>query len=129
MRKLTYLAVFEPADNGAYSVYFPSVLGCISYGKDLSEAQTMAREALELHIYGMEKDGDNVPVEDVSRLQTNAGDIVCPITIYPDIIKVENDNKRVPTNCTIPYGLKCKAEMQGINFSQVLETALVELCN
>ena len=124
MRKMTYLAVFEPAGNGAYSVYFPNVLGCISYGKDFQEAQTMAREALELHIYGMEKDGDVLPVENFSNIQTNAGDIVYAITIYPDFIKNRMDNRRVKTNCTIPYALKRKAEIQGINFSQVLETSL-----
>ena len=50
MRKMTYLAVFEPAENGAYSVYFPNVLGCVSYGKNFQEAQTMAQEALELNL-------------------------------------------------------------------------------
>ena len=124
MRKMTYLAVFEPVGNGAYSVYFPNVLGCISYGKDFQEAQTMAQEALELHIYGMETDGDVLPVENFSNIQTNAGDIVCAITIYPDFVKNQMDNRRVKTNCTIPYTLKRKAEMQGINFSQVLETSL-----
>ena len=117
MRKMTYLAVFEPAGNGAYSVYFPNVLGCVSYGKNFQEAQAMAQEALELHIYGMEKDGDELPIE-------NAGDIVYAITIYPDFVKNQMDNRRVKTNCTIPYTLKRKAEMQGINFSQVLETSL-----
>ena len=129
MRKMTYLAVFEPAGNGAYSVYFPHILGCISYGKDFQEAQTMAREALELHIYGMEKDGDALPVENFSDIQLESGDIVCSITIYTDVVKKQMDNRRVRTNCTIPYHLKRKAEAQGINFSQVLETALEELCS
>ena len=39
------------------------------------------------------------------------------------------DNRRVRTNCTIPYDLKQKAEIRGINFSQVLEAALEELCS
>ena len=129
MHKMTYLAVFEPAENGAYSVYFPNVAGCISYGKDFQEAQAMAQEALELHIYGMEKDGDTLPIENFSNIKTNIGDIVFAITIYPDFVKKEMDNRRVRTNCTIPYNLKRKAEAQGINFSQVLEAALEELCS
>lgn len=124
MRKMTYLAVFEPAENGAYSIYFPSILGCVSYGKDFFEAQKAAKEALELHLYGIEKDGDVLPQEDVSRVQTNAGDLVCPITVYPDFVKTQMDNRRVKTNCTIPYDLKRKAEMQGINLSQALEASL-----
>ena len=84
----------------------------------------MAQEALELHIYGMEKDGDTLPIETFSDIHTNTGDIVYAITIYPDFVKNQMDNRRVKTNCTIPYTLKRKAEMQGINFSQVLETSL-----
>lgn len=38
MRKLTYPAVLEPAGGGAYSVYFPDLPGCISYGKDFETA-------------------------------------------------------------------------------------------
>lgn len=30
MRKLTYLAVFEPSDDG-YGVYFPDLPGCITW--------------------------------------------------------------------------------------------------
>ena len=63
MKKRTYLAVFEPAENGAYSIYFPHIPGCVSYGNSFSEAQRMAQEALELHIYGMEKDGENCRVK------------------------------------------------------------------
>ena len=117
MRKMTYLAVFEPVRNGAYSIYFPNVLGCVSYGKNFQEAQAMAEEALELHIYGLEKDGDELPVENFSDIQVEAGDIVYAITIYPDVVKKQMDNRRVRTNCTIPYHLKRKAEAQGINFS------------
>ena len=129
MRKMNYLAVFEPVGNGAYSIYFPNVLGCVSYGKNFQEAQAMAQEALELHIYDLEKDGDELPVENFSDIQVEAGDIVYAITIYPDVVKKQMDNRRVKTNCIIPYHLKRKAEAQGINFSQVLETALEELCS
>ena len=60
MRRLTYLAVFEPYDGG-FSVYYPDLPGCVSYGDGFEHAQKMAREALDLHIYGMEKDGDDIP--------------------------------------------------------------------
>ena len=127
MKKRTYLAVFEPAENDAYSIYFPHIPGCVSYGNSFSEAQKMAQEALELHIYGMEKDGEKLPSENFSDITTNAGDIVYAVSIYPEMVKNEMESRRVRTNCTIPYGLKLQAEQQGINFSQVLETSLREL--
>lgn len=60
MKIYTYLAVFEPSRTG-YSVYFPDLLGCISCGDTLEQAKEMAKEALELHISGMLKDGDIIP--------------------------------------------------------------------
>lgn len=50
MRKLSYLAVFEPSDEG-YSVYFPDLPGCISYGNSYEEAQKEAADSLGLHLY------------------------------------------------------------------------------
>ena len=43
MRKLTYLAVFEPAEDGAYSVYFPDLPGCVSWGADFETAVSEAQ--------------------------------------------------------------------------------------
>ena len=55
MEKLSYLAILEKQKDG-YSVFFPDLPGCISWGKDLDEAQEKAKEALELHLYGLEKE-------------------------------------------------------------------------
>ena len=60
MRKISYPAVFEPSGDG-YSVYFPDLPGCISYGDSYEEAQREAEDALGLHLYGMEKDGEAIP--------------------------------------------------------------------
>jgi predicted RNase H-like HicB family nuclease len=127
MRKITYIAVCEPDENGCFSVWFPDLPGCTSYGKNIEDAQRMAKEALELHIYGMEKDKEQLPEAHLSGIKTTEGDLVIPITVYPDIVRDEMDNRRVKTNCTIPRWLKLKAEKQGINFSQVLETSLREM--
>ena len=43
MRKLTYLAIFEPTETG-YSVYFPDLLGCVSYGENFEEAHKKHQE-------------------------------------------------------------------------------------
>ncbi|MEG1972637.1 MAG: type II toxin-antitoxin system HicB family antitoxin, partial [Oscillospiraceae bacterium] len=60
MRKVTYFAVFEPSGDG-YSVYFPDLPGCISFGDSFEAAQKEAADALGLHLYGMEKDGEEIP--------------------------------------------------------------------
>ena len=130
MRKITYYAIFEPYDNG-FSVYFPDLPSCISCGNDFEHAQNMAKEALNLHIYGMEKDNEEIPqsnkFEDLTIDEgTQTGYIISPITIYPEIFKNEMDNKAVKTNVTIPAWLKEIAEKERVNYSAILQNSLRE---
>ena len=55
MRKITYLAVMEPSEDGGYAVFFPDVPGCISYGESFEKARAMAEEAVGLHVYALDK--------------------------------------------------------------------------
>lgn len=129
MRKLTYQAVFEPNAAGGYGVYFPDLPGCISLGDTAADAQANAAEALGLHLYGMEKDGEPIPAPsgmvDVDP-ETAAGFFVSPITVFPDLVRNEIDSRRVKTNVTLPAWLKEEAELHGVNFSRVLEAALTD---
>jgi predicted RNase H-like HicB family nuclease len=131
MRKLTYFAVFEPSQEG-YGVYFPDLPGCVSSGEDFEQAQRNAAEALGLHIYGMEKDGDEIP-EPSKKPQvdpdTAGGYIIAPVSVFPEIVRNELDNRAVKTNLTIPAWLKELSEAQGVNFSKVLQAALMEYLN
>jgi len=126
MRKLTYLAVFETDEKPGISVYFPDVPGCISCGENFDHALKMAKEALALHIYGMEKDGEALPDRTDKISQLGANDMVVPVTIYPDIVKDEINNRREKTTVTIPHWLKVAAEMEGLNYSKLLENAIKE---
>jgi predicted RNase H-like HicB family nuclease len=40
--------VFEPSDEGGYTVYVPALPGCISEGDTLEEARANVREAIAL---------------------------------------------------------------------------------
>jgi predicted RNase H-like HicB family nuclease len=128
MRKLSYWAVFEPGKDG-YSVYFPDITGCVSFGVTLEDAQREAVDALGLHIYGMEKDGDTIPAPSKTPEiypETTPGYLVAPIVIFPDMVKNELDNKRLKTNVTLPAWLKEAAEQRNVNYSRLLETALLD---
>lgn len=128
MRRLTYFAVFEPTAEG-YGVYFPDLPGCVSSGKDFEQAQENAAEALGLHVYGMEKDGDVLPAPSKKPHvdpDTAEGYIVAPVTVFPELVKNELDNRAVKTNLTIPAWLKELAEAEGVNFSKVLQAALID---
>lgn len=86
MRALTYIAALEKGRDG-YSVYFHDLPGCISWGKNKDIAMANAKEALELHIYGMEYDGEKLPK---SRFNVLDEDNVSA-TIFPDEVREEMD--------------------------------------
>ena len=126
MVKLTYLAVFETDENPGISVYFPDVPGCVSCGDNFDHALQMAKEALALHIYGMEKDGEALPERTDKIPQTGIGDIVVPVSVFPDMVNDEINNRREKTTVTIPHWLKNAAEAEGLNYSRLLEAAIKE---
>jgi predicted RNase H-like HicB family nuclease len=48
--------VLEPSDEGGYTVYVPSLPGCISEGDTLNDALTNIQEAIELYLEPVEDD-------------------------------------------------------------------------
>ncbi len=57
---LQYLVVIEWA-NGNYSGYVPDLVGCVATGKTLAEVKKRMREAIVLHVQGLQEDGLPVP--------------------------------------------------------------------
>ena len=103
-KQATYQGVFEPTADGGFSVYFPDLPGCVSYGDTLSEAQRNARDALGLHLYGLEKDGEPIPAPSAAPEidpETAPGYLVFPVTASPSLIRDELDNQRVGINMDI----------------------------
>lgn len=127
MRRVNYLAVLEPSENG-YGVYFPDLPGCVSWGMNIEDARKNAIEALELHFYGLEKSNETIPIpsNNINREKLNMNDIIVAVEIFPDIVKDEMDNRRVKTNVTIPAWLKELAEERGVNYSRLLESSLLD---
>ncbi|WP_367354794.1 type II toxin-antitoxin system HicB family antitoxin [Atribacter sp.] len=48
--------VLEPSPEGGYTVYVPSLPGCISEGDSLEEALENIREAIDLYLEPVEDD-------------------------------------------------------------------------
>ena len=55
-----YPAVFGQEERGIY-ILFPDLPGCLPCGDNYLEAFHNAKEGLSLHIYGMLKDGEELP--------------------------------------------------------------------
>jgi antitoxin HicB len=57
----TYKIMLHKEPEGGYTASVPALPGCITYGEDLDEALTMAKEAVELYIEELKSRGEVVP--------------------------------------------------------------------
>ena len=57
MCKMRFKVILEPSEEGdGYTVYVPSLPGCISEGETTEDALTNIREAIELYLEPVEDD-------------------------------------------------------------------------
>ena len=59
----TYTIVVEPEPGGGYFVSVPALPGCFTRGNTIEECRDRAVEAIEVHIAGLQADGEVVPEE------------------------------------------------------------------
>lgn len=57
----TYKIHLHKEAEGGFSVSVPTLPGCITYGEDLDEAISMAREAITLYIEELQERGEAIP--------------------------------------------------------------------
>ena len=75
----------------------------------------------------MECDNEEIPIPSVNLSKEDTeGTVVMPVTIHPDLFRMKKDNERIKTNITLPAWLKRIAEEQKVNYSRLLETALID---
>lgn len=126
MKKLFYPALFHKAEEGGFWVSFPDLPECLTEGDNMDQAYEMAVEALGLTLTSREEEKDPIPLP--SSPDT--------ITVEPDsfIVVVEFDMaaykkrtnpKAVKKTLSIPEWLNEEATAMGVNFSQVLQEALI----
>lgn len=131
MLKLIYPACFYPNENG-FTVTVPDLKGCVTEGKDLSEAIEMAVDAASGWVLDSIEDGESVPkaTTDIKKIPLDYPDgIINFIMLDIDAYAENHSEKSVRKNCTVPKWLNTAAERQNINFSAVLQQALIERLN
>lgn len=126
MAKYAYPAVFT-AENNSYSVSFPDVEGCLTFGETIPEAIEMAEDALCLMLYDLEEEGSEIPKpSDAKELKVESNEFVTMIACDTVEYRKFYDNKAVKKTLTVPNWMNTLAEKAGINFSQVLQEALAQ---
>ena len=122
-----YPAVFYKEADGRYSVIFPDLNDLATYGNDFADAFTMAQEACGQYLFNELKEGNVLPVassiEDV--IAEEEGAIVNRVDIDLKAFERKYGEKSVKKTLTIPGWLNASCEERGINFSKVLQEALI----
>ena len=123
--RYVYPAVLTYEDGYEIAVTFPDLPGCATSGETDTEALMMAKEALGLHLWGMENDGDELPAPSPIRdIELEAGEIVALVEVYMPSVRLSQENRSVNRTVTLPAWLNAQAMERGVNFSQVLQDAL-----
>ena len=124
--KYVYPAVFHPEEEGGFSVFFPDIEGCFTQCDTELEAVTMAEDALNLMLWDMEEHGKPVPAPSkIANLTLQGGDF--PVLIKADTLEYRkhNDTQAIKKTLTIPRWLDTLAKERNVNFSNVLQNALM----
>ena len=125
--KYCFPAVFT-IDADSVGVMFPDI-PLATEGYDIEDALYMARDALEGRLYANERDGDEIP-EPSDPLKLKAGlaenQLVVPIEANIGKVREKVMNKAVNKMVTLPRWLIEDGKEAEINFSHVLQDALME---
>jgi len=116
-----YPAVFHKEED-SYWVEFPDLPGCHSYGSSVTETMACAQEALAGYILTLLEQERPIAVpSDIGTLSAEDGFtslVSCNIDQY-------KETKAVKKTLTIPSWLNERAMARGVNFSQVLQEAVL----
>ena len=61
MQQLNYRIILTPEPEGGFTVVVPSLQGCVTYGKTLNEAISMAKEAISGYLEVLNDMGEPIP--------------------------------------------------------------------
>jgi predicted RNase H-like HicB family nuclease len=126
MNRLFYPALFHKAEEGGYWISFPNFPECLTQGETMYEAYNMAVDALGLCLTDMEREHIAFPEpSDVSSISIEDEATIVIIEFDMLAYKKRTNSKAVKKTLTIPEWLNEEAIASGINFSQVLQEALM----
>ena len=132
--------VFIKENAGVFLVYVPD-MGIYTEGESFEDAIEMARDAIGLKGISIEDSGEGLPKssnpQEAMRLAKDDADedfdysdgILTFVDVNFAIYRSRMRNRAVKKNCTIPFWLSEEAEKANINFSKVLQEALMQKLN
>ena len=118
-----YPVIFTKEDTG-YSTVAPDLDGCFSEGDSFDEAYRNTQDAIGLFL----EDLSDIPAAtDPSDIVLGAGQFLCVVEFDSVAYYKKHGSRAVRKTLTIPAWLNEEAERQHVNFSGILQEALIKI--
>ena len=126
MKKFFYPALFHKAEEGGFWISFPDIPECLTQGNDMSQAYEMAIDALGLALTCREKEQQPFPASSYPTTITLEPDSFLVVIEFDMLAYKKRTNSRaVKKTLSIPEWLNEAAIAMDLNFSQILQEALL----
>lgn len=126
--RYSYVAVFSYDDDGI-CIEFPDLPGCCPCADkdDTDMALKNAKEALGLHMWGLEQDDEEIPVPTpITELSLGANQVPVLVDVFMPPVRERVNSKFVKKTLSLPAWLAAKADEDGVNCSKIFQNALME---
>lgn len=135
-----YPAIFFAEETGGYSVVFPDLNHLATSGDNMQEAMEMAVDCLAGYIFSEKLDGNQIPAptpleqvdphcEDENDEDRKTERFVNVVSVDVDAYAAQHFSKAVKKTVSIPQWLNSRAVAQKVNFSKILQNALMKELN
>ncbi len=121
-----FIAILEYAKDGI-NISFPDLPGCFSCAEpnDTDEAVRNAKEALGLHIFSMEQDGEKIPKPSpLSKIKVKKNCVLVVIEVFMPSVRAAAKTSFVKKTLSLPAWLAALADEKRVNCSKVFQDAL-----
>ncbi len=126
MKKLFYPALFHKAEEGGVWVSFPDIPECLTQGDDMAQAYEMAVDALGLALTSREMEKQPLPASSDPTTVTPEPDSFLAVIEFDMLAyKKRTSSRAIKKTLSIPEWLNEAAMAMDLNFSQVLQEALI----
>lgn len=122
--KYTYSAILTPEENKIFAK-IPDLPGCVSSGRDLSDAIAQISDAAANWLVVAEDESLRIPPASPQWALPRADNSVFSVVQVDTIeYRAKTDTRAVRKNVSLPAWMAALADKRGINCSQVLQEGL-----
>ena len=124
--RYSFIAVFDVAEDGI-SIEFPDLPGCLPCADTMEEALKNAHEALGLHLWGLEQDGEEIPEPtQIQNITLEKNQVPAVIEVFMPAFRDKLNNRFVKKTLSLPAWLADMADKDGVYCSKVFQNALID---